>query len=525
MLTRKTVIEVKMYPSQRQQATLDRWIELQNWVWNRGLALLEWRQWHQRWAVVVESGVSLDEVIPCPLRWYSDDQGGFALACDRVAWRKYDPQNPPDESKGEWKEQGAHGRWFVAYPATPEPVKAHWLNEPILNTVRAKNLYQKLAGCFGKAGLEHRLGNCPPKFAAGTCKSLADAWESSKSGLRGKPRYKGKRDRIRSLIHMNAHKKVDKATGEARNTWPRGNKFHIPNLGLVDCKALPMRWQGQPFSVVKIVREPSGYYLQITFDVEAKTAKPSSVVIGVDLGAAKDEANWIVDDQGRRISKPAIARLQRRLEQLQKKASRQYRRNKGVEGWQRRNLAKTYQQIGKLHERIRRMRLAHAHFAADRLVAQADIICVEDLTIENMMLTAKPKLNEETGHFEQNRAAQKSGLNRALAESGLGLFRRLLEEKAKERGRKVLRVDPRNTSATCHLCGFDHIKAGISKDLYRPHRALFHCQGCDRMLHADQNAAANIKQRGLQMLRDGVDVEQPVKAKRSTRKGYKAKSA
>ena len=65
----------------------------------------------------------------------------------------------------------------------------------------------------------------------------------------------------------------------------------------------------------------------------------------------------------------------------------------------------------------------------------------------------------------------------------------MLEYKA---GRLVA-VDPRNTSRTCHACG--HVDAASRRS-----QAVFHCVACGHAGHADANAARNIRRRGLALL-------------------------
>ena len=48
--------------------------------------------------------------------------------------------------------------------------------------------------------------------------------------------------------------------------------------------------------------------------------------------------------------------------------------------------------------------------------------------------------------IEPLKAAAKSGLNRSMLDQGLGQLRTMLEEKAKERGRLVIPVDPKKSA-------------------------------------------------------------------------------
>ncbi len=81
-----------------------------------------------------------------------------------------------------------------------------------------------------------------------------------------------------------------------------------------------------------------------------------------------------------------------------------------------------------------------------------------------------------------------------------------LRYKAEHVGIEVAEVDPRNTSRTCSNCG--HCDKANRK------RHTFTCKACGYRLHADLNAAKNIRQRGIlnrQVLaEDGTQVNRPL---------------
>ena len=66
-----------------------------------------------------------------------------------------------------------------------------------------------------------------------------------------------------------------------------------------------------------------------------------------------------------------------------------------------------------------------------------------------------------------------------------------IEYKAKEKGIRVVKIDPKYTSQRCSKCGF------IAKE-NRPDQATFLCKACGYGLNADKNAARNIAQPGIE---------------------------
>ena len=78
--------------------------------------------------------------------------------------------------------------------------------------------------------------------------------------------------------------------------------------------------------------------------------------------------------------------------------------------------------------------------------------------------------------------AAKAGLNRSILDAGWGQFLVILLAKAEGAGRRVITVNPRDTSSTCHLCG---------ACCERPRQDTVICPAHGGM-DADLNAACNI---------------------------------
>ncbi|MEU1407259.1 transposase, partial [Streptomyces sp. NPDC005728] len=152
---------------------------------------------------------------------------------------------------------------------------------------------------------------------------------------------------------------------------------------------------------------------------------------------------------------------------------------------------KAMETVARLHRKVRRQRLDHAHKTALDLVREHDFIAHEDLKIRNMSKAPAPKPDpEQPGIFLPNGASVKAGLNRSIADAGWGVFLAILHAKAESAGREVIAVNPRNTSRTCPECG--HVAAEN-----RPTQEKFHCQNCDHQAHADTVGALNVLRAGL----------------------------
>jgi putative transposase len=77
--------------------------------------------------------------------------------------------------------------------------------------------------------------------------------------------------------------------------------------------------------------------------------------------------------------------------------------------------------------------------------------------------------------------------------------------KAAEAGRRVIFVNPANTSRTCSTCGHLH-----SDDRISQHR--WHCCACGLDTNADTNAAINIATRAGLARHDNADATAPATA-------------
>lgn len=186
-------------------------------------------------------------------------------------------------------------------------------------------------------------------------------------------------------------------------------------------------------------------------------------LIGIDRGVAvpffcSDGSSYSLPTE----NSAKLRRLQRHLAR-QKKCSG--RRNR------------TKLRIAKLQAKNTRCRKDVIEKATTDLARRCDYFCIEDLRIKNMTRSAKGTLVGPG-----RKVKQKSGLNRAILQSGWGLFARRLEDKAPYR---VERVNPKYTSQTCSNCG--HIASESRKS-----QAVFKCVKCNFTMNADFNAAINI---------------------------------
>ncbi|MGG2458755.1 RNA-guided endonuclease InsQ/TnpB family protein [Streptomyces sp. RGM 3693] len=232
---------------------------------------------------------------------------------------------------------------------------------------------------------------------------------------------------------------------------------------------------------VSVKREGRRWYVILT----AERAKPEPLpatgsVVGIDMGIS----NFLADSNGRFVNNP---RHGRKAAAKLEAAQRGLRRCK--RGSKRRCTA--VEKVARLHRKVRRQRLDHAHKIALDLVRSHDAIAHEDLKIRNMIRRPAPRPDPaKPGNFLPNGAASKAGLNHSIADAGWGVFLAILNAKAECAGREVMAVDPRNTSRRCPACGH-------TAKRNRPTQEKFHCVSCGHSAHADTVGALNVLRAGL----------------------------
>ena len=213
-------------------------------------------------------------------------------------------------------------------------------------------------------------------------------------------------------------------------------------------------------------------------DVPTEPLEATGSAVGIDMGVA----SFLTTSDGTHVPNPRyLAAAAGRLTAVQRALARKKR------GSTRRRKAAA--KVARLHGKIRRQRLDHAHKASLAVVRAHDLIVHEELRIANM--TARPRPRPDgTGNYGPNGAAAKGGLNKSIHDAGWGIFLRVLSAKAESAGRTTIAANPRHTSQRCAQCG--SVAAGN-----RVSQAEFRCLGCGHEAHADVNAAQNILRAGL----------------------------
>lgn len=224
---------------------------------------------------------------------------------------------------------------------------------------------------------------------------------------------------------------------------------------------------------VTVIRRGDKWDVSIQTEYKASPPAPSPSEIGIDMGvkrfATLSNGDFVEPLNAFKQEQEKLAKLQRKLAR-QKKGSR--------------NSRKTKRKIARLHRYIADSRRDFLHKTSTKIAKNHSIICVEDLKVSNMSASARG-----TKESPGKNVKQKSGLNRSILDQGWYGFFQMLSYKLEQRGGKLIKVDPRNTSRTCPRCG-------LASAENRKSQATFACIGCGYRSNADEVGAINILRAG-----------------------------
>ena len=239
------------------------------------------------------------------------------------------------------------------------------------------------------------------------------------------------------------------------------NKVKLPKIGLVKIKKTRTP-KGRLLSAT-VSQVPSGkYYVSLCYtDVEEVLFPLTYNETGIDLGV-KD---FIILSNGEKVENPKY--LKNSIEKLKKLQKQQSRKTKGSRNW-----IKNRIKIARLHEKIANQRMDFINKLSTRIIREYDIICIEDLKVENML--------------------KNHNLAQSISDVSWSKFTTQLEYKAEWYGKVIKKVDTFYASSqTCHCCGY---KNEGTKDLKVRE---WKCPKCHAEHDRDINASINILMQGI----------------------------
>jgi len=188
---------------------------------------------------------------------------------------------------------------------------------------------------------------------------------------------------------------------------------------------------------LRLKRQARRWYVIVVAEQQPLPLPATGREIGLDVGVARFAAT----SDGQVVANPRfLAAIAGELAAAQR----------GIAGCQpgSGNRRRAKRKLAKLHRTLVNQRRDFHHQTARKLIDTCDVIAVEDLAITNMTRSASG-----TVQAPGRNVAAKAGLNRSILDAGWGQFLATLLAKAEGAGRRVVKVNPRDTSITCCLCG------------------------------------------------------------------------
>jgi len=231
-------------------------------------------------------------------------------------------------------------------------------------------------------------------------------------------------------------------------------KLHLAKIGSVRLR-LSRPVEGK-IKTCTIKRQPDGWFVIFTAEIEPESLPPCAAQVGIDVGLVA----FATLSDGTKIENPRYYReSQVRLRRAQRKVAR---RKKGSN-----RRRKAVQLLARIHQHIANQRRDFQHKMSRWLVNNYGLIAVENLNVKGL-----------SGGM----------LAKSINDVGWSSFFKMLTYKAEDAGRVLIKVNPNGTSQIC-ICG-----ASTPKTL----KERWHqCDSCGSSLPRDHVSAQVILNRAV----------------------------
>ena len=297
--------------------------------------------------------------------------------------------------------------------------------------------------------------------------AFRNCFDKSRKKVNGFPKFKSAKHSRKSYTTNN-----QKGTVAILN-----NGIKLPKLGKV--KAIIHRLPDTDWKLksATISQESDGtYYVSVLFQFEknVKMIPVSENSIGLDYASdglyVDDKGNIGTNHKYYRESHMKLAKAQRKLSRMKGSKKSEAKSN---------NYKKQLKKVNKIHRHISNQRFDNLHKISTEITNRYDVVCVESLNMKAMS-------NKDFGN------------GKATMDNGYGMFLNMLAYKLAARGKYFVKVNKWfPSSQICHCCGKVHPEM---KDL---RIRTFKC-ACGLTISRDQNAAINIKNEGLRILKSAA---------------------
>ncbi len=287
------------------------------------------------------------------------------------------------------------------------------------------------------------------------------------------PKYKRKIDFSGILIYPKDFKIKD-------------NKLYLPKIGWVRIKDKALKkekWHeiARNTKQVWVKEAPEGFFTYLVYeDDQGKRLRGNGKIVGIDVGIK----NTITLSTGQILSLPVkeLMKLRKKAEKLQSIIDKKKDINKKRGIKYSKTLKKLKVKLRRILWRANYIKRDFYYKAINHILNSHEYVVVEDINLKALQQSKK------------NGKKVSRKIHKYLHTISLSELFRCLEFKAKEKGREIVKVNPKNTSKTCSNCGYVLQQLPLSK-------RVFKCPSCGAEIDRDLNAALNILNKGLEVIR------------------------
>ena len=307
------------------------------------------------------------------------------------------------------------------------------------------------------------LAEADAKALQYSCRQVDNAYQRFFKKQGGHPKFSSKRDTVQSYTNTNPNS-IRFETGRVK----------IPCVGWVKAKDNRVLPFGSKICQVIITRDHGQYFASICYKVdEAVVSKQTDEnnVVGLDY---KSDGLY-VDSNGNHCDMPHYYReAQEMVVKEQRRLSRKVGSCKGEK--RSGNYIRQQERLFKKTRHTANQRKDFLHKQSTAIAKMYDAVCVEDLDMKVM-------------------ANKGFGNGKATLDNGYGMFLTMLEYKLRDKGKQLVKIDKwYPSSQTCSCCGHKQ-KMPLCVRTYD-------CPQCGNRMDRDYNAAVNIRNEGLRILKE-----------------------
>ena len=245
------------------------------------------------------------------------------------------------------------------------------------------------------------------------------------------------------------------------------NKIELPKLKRVKAK-VHREFAGQIKSATISQVQSGKYFISILVETEHISMESTVCMVGIDLGI-KD---LLITSDGEKKENPKhIKKYEDKLSKEQRKLSH---KKKGSNNWNKQRI-----KVARIHEKIRNTRIDNLHKISHEIISENQVIVSEDLAVSNMV--------------------KNHNLAKSIQDCGWSELTRQISYKSEWNNRQYIKIGRfTKSSQPCHVCGY------INPDTKDLSVREWTCPQCGTVHDRDVNAAINILNEGLRILRESA---------------------